>query len=180
MDVRQTDLPGVLLIEPKVFGDSRGCFMETFSAGRYAEHGLTGPFVQDNYSRSKRGTLRGLHYQIEQPQGKLVQVLRGEIFDVAVDLRRSSPNFGKAVGITLSEHNHRQLYIPPGFAHGFLVLSEDADFVYKCTEYYSPQHERTLLWSDPILGVEWPLTGEPILSAKDLAGRPLSETDCFA
>ena len=180
MDVRQTDLPGVLLIEPKVFGDSRGCFMETFSAGRYAEHGLTGPFVQDNYSRSKRGTLRGLHYQIEQPQGKLVQVLRGEIFDVAVDLRRSSSNFGKAVGITLSEHNHRQLYIPPGFAHGFLVLSEDADFVYKCTEYYSPQHERTLLWSDPILGVEWPLTGEPILSAKDLAGRPLSETDCFA
>ncbi len=180
MDVRQTDLPGVLLIEPKVFGDARGCFLETFSAQRYAEHGIVGPFVQDNFSRSRRGTLRGLHYQIEQPQGKLVQVLRGEIFDVAVDLRRSSPSFGKALGVTLSEHNHRQLYVPPGFAHGFLVLSEDADFVYKCTEYYAPQHERTLLWSDPALSLEWPLTGDPILSAKDQLGRPLSDADCFA
>ena len=179
MDVRQTDLPGVLLIEPKVFGDARGCFMETFSAQRYAEHGIVGPFVQDNYSRSKRGTLRGLHYQIEQPQGKLVQVLRGEIFDVAVDLRRSSPHFGKAVGVLLSEDNHRQLYVPPGFAHGFLVLSEDADFVYKCTEYYAPQHERTLLWNDPILGLEWPQTGDLILSAKDQKGRPLSDAECF-
>ena len=180
MDVRQTDLPGVLLVEPKVFGDARGCFMETFSAQRYAEHGIVGPFVQDNYSHSQRGTLRGLHYQIEQPQGKLVQVLRGEIFDVAVDLRRSSPTFGRAVGVTLSEQNHRQLYVPPGFAHGFLVLSEDADFVYKCTEYYAPQHERTLLWSDPVLGLEWPMTCDPILSAKDQLGRPLSEAECFA
>ena len=180
MDVRQTDLPGVLLIEPKVFGDVRGCFMETFSAQRYAEHGLVGPFVQDNFSRSSRGTLRGLHYQIEQPQGKLVQVLRGEIFDVAVDLRRSSPNFGKSFSVILSEHNCRQLYVPPGFAHGFLVLSEDADFVYKCTEYYAPQHERTLLWNDPLLSLDWPLTGAPILSAKDQRGRPLSDADCFA
>lgn len=180
MEVVRTEIPDVLLIQPKLFGDSRGCFMETFSTQRYAEHGIMGPFVQDNYSRSRRGTLRGLHYQIQQTQGKLVQVLRGEIYDVAVDLRRSSPTFGRWVGVTLSEENHRQLYIPPGFAHGFYVVSEDVDFIYKCTDYYAPQHDRTLLWSDPTIGITWPLVGEPLLSEKDKQGRAFSDADCFA
>lgn len=179
MEVVRTEIPDVLLIQPKLFGDSRGCFMETFSTQRYAEHGITGPFVQDNYSRSRRGTLRGLHYQIQQTQGKLVQVLRGEIYDVAVDLRRSSPTFGSWVGVTLSEENHRQLYIPPGFAHGFYVVSEDVDFIYKCTDYYAPQHDRTLLWSDPTIGIPWPLVGEPLLSEKDKQGRAFADADCF-
>lgn len=180
MEVVRTEIPDVLLIQPKLFGDSRGCFMETFSTQRYAEHGIRSPFVQDNYSRSRRGTLRGLHYQIEQTQGKLVQVLRGEIYDVAVDLRRSSPTFGRWVGVTLSEENHRQLYIPPGFAHGFYVISEDVDFIYKCTDYYAPQHDRTLLWSDPTIGIPWPLVGEPLLSEKDKQGRAFADADCFA
>lgn len=180
MEVVRTEIPDVLLIQPKLFGDSRGCFMETFSTQRYAEHGIMGPFVQDNYSRSRRGTLRGLHYQIQQTQGKLVQVLRGEIYDVAVDLRRSSPTFGRWVGVTLSEENHRQLYIPPGFAHGFYVVSEDVDFIYKCTDYYAPQHDRTLLWSDPTIGITWPLVGEPLLSDKDKQGRAFAYADSFA
>ncbi len=180
MEVVRTEIPDVLLIEPKLFGDARGCFMETFSLQRYAAQGIIGPFVQDNFSRSRRGTLRGLHYQIQQTQGKLVQVLRGEIYDVAVDLRRSSPTFGRWVGVTLSEQNHRQLYIPPGFAHGFCVVSDEADFVYKCTDYYAPAHERTLLWNDPAVGVTWPISGEPLLSEKDKLGRLLSEADCFA
>lgn len=180
MEVVRTEIPDVLLIEPKLFGDARGCFMETFSLQRYAAQGIIGPFVQDNFSRSRRGTLRGLHYQIQQTQGKLVQVLRGEIFDVAVDLRRSSPTFGRWVGVTLSEQNNRQLYIPPGFAHGFCVVSDEADFVYKCTDYYAPAHERTLLWNDPAVGVTWPISGEPLLSGKDKQGRLLSEADSFA
>lgn len=179
MEIVRTEISDVLLIVPKLFGDSRGCFMETFSLQRYGAHGITGPFVQDNFSRSRRGTLRGLHYQIQQTQGKLVQVLRGEIFDVAVDLRRSSSTFGKWVGVTLSEQNHRQLYIPPGFAHGFYVVSEDVDFVYKCTDYYAPAYERTLLWNDPTLGVSWPISGEPLLSEKDKQGRLLADAECF-
>lgn len=181
MEVQRTDIPDVLLIETKLFGDARGCFMETFSQQRYAEKGIAGPFVQDNFSRSRRGALRGLHYQEGQyAQGKLVQVLRGEIYDVAVDLRRSSPTFGRSVGVTLSDANHRQLYIPPGFAHGFYVLSEEVDFVYKCTGYYAPQHERTLLWNDPALGIKWPLIGDPVLSDKDKLGHLLSDAATFA
>lgn len=180
MDVRPTELPEVLLIEPRLFGDERGCFMETFSERRYAEHGIVGPFVQDNFSRSRRGILRGLHFQIQQPQAKLVQVLRGEVFDVAVDLRRSSPNFGKWAGEILSAANHRQLYIPAGFAHGFVVLSKEADFAYKCSDYYAPSFERTLKWNDPALRINWPINFEPVLSAKDLQGLPLSEVECFA
>ncbi len=179
MDVRPTELPDVLLIEPRLFGDARGCFMETFSARRYAEHGMVGPFVQDNFSRSGRGILRGLHFQIQQPQAKLVQVLRGEVFDVAVDLRRSSPNFGKWAGEILSAENHRQLFIPAGFAHGFVVLSEEAEFVYKCSTYYAPEFERTLKWNDPTIGIQWPIDFEPVLSAKDQQGRLLSELECF-
>lgn len=179
MEVRQTELPGVLLIEPRVFHDARGFFLETYSERRYAASGIQADFVQDNWSHSRRGTLRGMHYQIEHSQGKLVQVMHGEIFDVAVDLRRDSPAFGKWFGITLSAANHRQLWIPPGFAHGFLVLSDEADFIYKCTDYYSPEHDRTLLWNDPAIGIEWPATGELVLSEKDRAGKPLAEADCF-
>lgn len=179
MDVRQTPLPGVLVIEPRVFEDSRGFFMETYHQQRYAEAGIIGPFVQDNVSRSVRGTLRGLHYQIQQPQGKLVQAIRGAIFDVAVDLRRMSPTFGKWYGVELSDSNHRQLFVPPGFAHGFCVLTETADFLYKCSDVYAPEHERTLLWNDPDIGIEWPLDGEPILSVKDRRGVALSAAECY-
>jgi dTDP-4-dehydrorhamnose 3,5-epimerase len=179
MEVKQTKLPGVLIIQPRVFGDQRGFFLETFSSERYAEHGITGPFVQDNWSRSRRGVLRGLHYQLRQTQGKLVQVLRGEIFDVAVDVRRSSPTFGQWAGTTLSEQNKRQFWIPPGFAHGFVVLSEEADFVYKCTDYYAPAHERTLIWNDPTVGIEWPHSTAPQLSEKDRAGKLLQDVDVF-
>lgn len=170
----------MLLIEPRVFEDARGFFKETYQKQRYREAGITAEFVQDNYSRSTRGTLRGLHYQIEHPQGKLVQVFRGEIFDAAVDLRRDSPRFGKWVGHRLSEANHRQMYVPPGFAHGFCVLSDVAEVFYKCTDLYYPQYERTLLWNDPAVGIEWPIDGEPILSEKDRHGTPLSEADCYA
>ncbi|SEU19027.1 dTDP-4-dehydrorhamnose 3,5-epimerase [Stigmatella erecta] len=175
MKVTETAIPGVLLIEPKVFGDARGFFLETFHAQRYADAGIPGPFVQDNYSRSVKGTLRGLHFQEPQPQGKLVQVVAGAVFDVAVDIRRGSPTFGKWVGVELSAENRRQLWVPPGFAHGFCVTSESADFQYKCTALYAPQNERSLLWNDPDLGITWPLDGEPKLSAKDAAAVRLKD-----
>ena len=181
MKATPTTLPGLLILEPKVFGDSRGFFMESFNARTFRElTGLDVDFVQDNHSRSAKGVLRGLHYQIQQAQGKLVRVVRGSVFDVAVDLRKSSPTFGKWEGVELSEENQRQLWIPPGFAHGFLVTSESADFLYKTTDYYAPEHERSLLWNDPAVGVEWPLAGEPLLSAKDVAGKRLAECESFA
>ncbi|MDD2989150.1 MAG: dTDP-4-dehydrorhamnose 3,5-epimerase [Zoogloea sp.] len=181
MNVVQTAIPGLLILEPKVFGDSRGFFMESFNARAFQEAtGLEVNFVQDNHSRSGKGVLRGLHYQIEQAQGKLVRVVRGSVLDVAVDLRKASPTFGKWEGVELSEENSRQLWIPPGFAHGFLVTSEWADFLYKTTDYYAPQFERSLAWNDPTVGVVWPLTGEPQLSAKDVAGKALAECETFA
>jgi len=167
-----------VLIEPRVFEDSRGFFMETFRKSHFIEAGLPAEFLQDNHSRSCRGTLRGLHYQIEHAQGKLVRVVRGDIFDVAVDLRRKSPTFGRSIGTTLSETNRLQLYIPPGFAHGFCVVSEFADVVYKCTDWYYPEHEHVLLWNDPALGIAWPVQ-EPILSEKDKRGAPLAQAACF-
>ena len=179
MQVLKTEIPGVSIIEPGVFEDSRGLFKETYERNRYADAGIAEEFVQDNLSRSCRGTLRGLHYQRQHPQGKLVQVFRGEIFDVAVDLRRNSPQFGKWVGVILSESNHRQFYVPEGFAHGFCVLSETADVFYKCTDFYHPEHERTLLWNDPDVNIQWPLQAEPILSEKDGKGTLLSEIDAF-
>ena len=166
MNVIQTDLPGVLIIEPRVFGDARGFFMETWHQRRYAESGLPERFVQDNISQSRRGILRGLHYQYPQAQGKLVYVLQGEVYDVAVDIRVGSPSFGRWEGVTLSENNKRQLYIPPGFAHGFCVTSDTALFAYKCTEFYNPVAERCVRWNDPKIDVKWPLE-EPILSDKD-------------
>ena len=172
--VTPTDLPDVLVLEPKVFGDARGFFYESFNAREFAAAtGLHVSFVQDNHSRSARGVLRGLHYQIEHAQGKLVRVTEGEVYDVAIDLRRSSPTFGRWVGVTLSAENHRQLWIPPGFGHGFVVVSESADFLYKTTDYYAPQHERCIIWNDPTLAVEWPLTGPPILSPRDARGERL-------
>lgn len=179
MNVSATELPGLLIIEPKVFGDSRGHFFEGYRCDRYRAAGIEAEFVQDNFSRSCRGTLRGLHYQITQPQGKLVQVTRGEVYDVAVDLRRSSPTFGRALGLVLSEENHRQLYIPPGFGHGFCVMSDVADFAYKCTAYYNPADERTLLWSDPALRISWPDVQPRILSAKDERGVLLSQAETY-
>ena len=179
MNVVPTDLPGVLLLEPRVFGDSRGFFQEVFHRTKYAAIGIDVEFVQDNMSRSHRGTVRGLHFQIQHAQGKLVHVPHGEVFDVAVDVRRGSPTFGHWAGVTLSGDNHRQLYIPPGYAHGFCVLSETADVVYKCTDFYHPEHERTLLWNDPTVGIAWPLPGEPILSPKDLAGKNLAGLECY-
>ena len=184
MNVIQTAIPDLLILEPKVFGDARGFFMESFNAKAFqAATGLAVNFVQDNHSRSAKGVLRGLHYQIEQAQGKLVRVTRGSVFDVAVDLRKASPTFGKWVGVELSEENNRQFWIPPGFAHGFLVTSDSADFLYKTTDYYAPQFERSLAWNDPTVGVEWPLhllDGAPLLSAKDVAGKPLAECETFA
>lgn len=180
MQIHETKLTGLLLIEPKVFADSRGFFFESYQRRRYHEAGLQFEFVQDNLSRSSFGTVRGLHYQLQKPQGKLVQVLRGTVFDVAVDMRKSSPTFGRWQGFELSEQNHRQLYVPPGFAHGFSVTSpEGADFFYKCTEYYDPADERTVLWNDPAVGVQWPDVGEPILSPKDQRGIPLSQADAY-
>ncbi len=180
MKVIQTAIPDLLILEPKVFGDTRGFFMESFNARSFQEAtGLSVDFVQDNHSRSAKGVLRGLHYQIQQAQGKLVRVVRGSVFDVAVDLRKGSPTFGKWEGVELSEENNRQFWIPPGFAHGFLVTSESADFLYKTTDYYAPEHERSLAWNDPDVGVEWPLDGAPLLSAKDLAGKRLSECETF-
>jgi len=179
MNVIQTEIPGVLIIEPRVFSDPRGFFKETYHRNRYAEAGIAADFVQDNISRSRRGTLRGLHFQIEHPQAKLVQALAGRIVDVAVDVRRKSPSFGKWVATELNDENHRQMYIPSGFAHGFCVLSESADLFYKCTNFYHPQHERTLLWNDPQVGIRWPLEVEPILSDKDRRGTPLAALECF-
>ncbi|MFT6916122.1 MAG: dTDP-4-dehydrorhamnose 3,5-epimerase [Motiliproteus sp.] len=172
MRVIDTRLPGVKIIEPRVFGDERGFFLETFQAERYAEHGMSLPFVQDNHSRSARGVLRGLHFQKTKPQGKLVRVVRGEVFDVAVDLRPGSPTFGQWEGVVLSDDNKRQYWVPPGFAHGFVVLSESADFEYKCTDYYDPSDEGCLLWNDPRVGVDWPIK-EPLLSDKDKQGQRL-------
>ena len=167
MKVLETDLPGVLIIEPQVFGDARGFFLETFQAERYRQDaGITLPFVQDNHSRSARGVLRGLHAQGTRPQGKLVRVARGEVFDVAVDINPASPNCGRWVGVTLSDSNQRQFWIPPGYAHGFLVLSEIADFEYKCTDYYCPDDEIGIRWDDPTVGIDWPLS-DPVLSDKD-------------
>ena len=170
MNVSATDLDGVKLIEPQVFGDDRGFFMESWNARTFAAAGLDATFVQDNHSRSRKGVLRGLHYQIEHAQGKLVRCAAGEVFDVVVDLRRTSPTFGRAIGLTLSGENRRMLWVPPGFAHGFLVMSEFADFLYKTTDYWYPEHERTLLWNDAALGIAWPIAGAPILTAKDAAG----------
>ena len=170
------DHPEVLLIEPDVFPDPRGFFMETFHSIKYAEHGLPAVFLQDNHSRSSRGVLRGLHYQLNNPQGKLVRVVSGEVFDVAVDIRRGSPWFGKWVGAILSEENHRQMYVPPGFAHGFCTLSEHADFLYKCTDLYAPGDEYGIAWDDPEIAIEWPEM-DYLISDKDLANPLLSESD---
>ena len=172
----ETELAGVLVIEPAVYGDSRGFFLETFNQKRYAEAGLDRQFVQDNHSRSSRGVLRGLHYQLNRPQGKLVMAIKGEIFDVAVDIRRGSPTFGKWVGVNLSEENHKQIFVPEGFAHGFCVVSETADVVYKCTEVFTPGDDHGILWSDETIGIDWP-TSEPSLSEKDAENPRLAEVD---
>ena len=180
MNVIPTAIPDVLIIEPKVFGDERGFFFESFNQRDFAN--VTGQdvqFVQDNHSRSVKGVLRGLHYQIQHPQGKLVRVTQGEVFDVAVDLRRSSPNFGKWAGVVLSANNHRQLWVPPGFAHGFVVTSDSAEFLYKTTDYWYPEFERSLLWCDPTVGVQWPIDGLPQLAAKDVAGKTLGDAEVF-
>jgi dTDP-4-dehydrorhamnose 3,5-epimerase len=181
MEFQPTSIPEVLLIRPKIFGDARGFFMETYQAEEFARYGIPRDFVQDNHSGSRQGTLRGLHFQLRQPQGKLLRVVAGEIFDVAVDLRRSAPTFGCWTGEILSAENRLQLWVPPGFAHGFYVLSEWAELVYKTTDYYAPQWERSLLWNDPDINIEWPLlAGEPpILSARDQNGTRLAEIEVF-
>ena len=182
MNVIASDLDGVVILEPRVFGDDRGFFLELANRRTLAEVGIGVDFVQDNLSRSRRGTLRGLHYQIEQPQGKLVCVTRGCVVDVAVDLRQSSSTFGRSTFVRLDDQSHRMAYIPPGFAHGFCVVSETADFLYKCTDYYAPQHERTLLWNDPALHIDWPLEelGDALtLSEKDREGTPLAKCELF-
>jgi dTDP-4-dehydrorhamnose 3,5-epimerase len=180
MKVICCNIPDVLIIEPKVFGDERGFFFESFNQKRFEElTGVKSHFVQDNHSRSAQHVLRGLHYQIRQPQGKLVRVTAGEVFDVCVDLRKQSETFGHSVAVMLSAQNHRQLWIPPGFAHGFLVVSSHAEFLYKTTDYYAPEYERSLLWNDPALGIDWPLTAEPLLSAKDKIGLPLAQAEVF-
>jgi dTDP-4-dehydrorhamnose 3,5-epimerase len=175
MKVTELSVPGVLLIEPKVFGDARGFFLETYHSARYAEHGIADPFVQDNLSMSRRGVLRGLHFQNPGPQGKLVSVLAGEVLDVAVDVRRGSPTFGKWCGALLGERNKHQLWVPGGFAHGFVVLSEQALFSYKCTNLYKPEAEHVILWNDPDIGIDWQLEGEPSLSKRDEAGVRLRD-----
>ena len=181
IEVIPTSIPDVKRLRPKVFGDERGYFLESWNREVFSRAAIDIDFVQDNQSHSARGILRGLHYQIKQTQGKLVRVSAGEVFDVAVDLRRSSPSFGRWVGATLSSANHEMLWIPPGFAHGFLVLSEAADFQYKCTHYYAPEHERTISWNDPEIGIEWPLAAgsEPLLSPKDRAGTSLRDAEYF-
>ncbi len=181
MQVVETGLPGLLVIEPKVFGDARGFFFESFNQKHFEEAtGVRQTFVQDNHSRSGRNVLRGLHYQIRQPQGKLVRVVAGEVFDVAVDIRRSSPTFGKWFGVQLTAENKKMLWVPPGFAHGFVVLSEYAEFLYKTTDYWAPEHERCIIWNDRELNIDWHLQGEPLLSAKDAAGKPFREAEVFA
>lgn len=181
MEYRPTAIPDVVLLVPKVFGDDRGFFLETFRASEFEERCAPVRFVQDNHSKSTQGILRGLHYQNPKPQGKLVRVVEGEVFDVAVDLRKGSPTFGKWVGEFLSAENKHMLWVPPGFAHGFYVTSPTAEFVYKCTDYYAPEHERSLAWDDPAVGVEWPLVGgeAPRLSAKDASGAPLSQASPY-
>jgi dTDP-4-dehydrorhamnose 3,5-epimerase len=179
MRVEPTELPGVLAIEPKVFDDARGFFFESWNRRAFLAAGIDAQFVQDNHSRSLRGVLRGLHYQIEHAQGKLVRVIAGEVFDVAVDLRRESPTFGRHVAMHLSAGNRRMLYIPPGFAHGFIVVSDVAEFLYKTTDYWYPEHERTLLWNDPALEIRWPEGIVPTLAAKDAAGAPLAVADTY-
>jgi dTDP-4-dehydrorhamnose 3,5-epimerase len=179
MKVQVTQIAGVLIVEPDVFGDDRGFFLESFNEREMRKIGIDAHFVQDNHSRSQRNVLRGLHYQVNQPQGKLVRVVRGAVFDVAVDIRRNSATFGKWVGAELSEENKRMFWMPPGMAHGFVVLSDSADFLYKATDYYAPEFERTIFWNDPDLGIAWPLVGEPVLSAKDAAGLPLREAEVF-
>jgi dTDP-4-dehydrorhamnose 3,5-epimerase len=179
--VTPTAIPDVLVLEPKVFGDARGFFFESFNSRDFAEAtGLQVDFVQDNHSKSGKGVLRGLHYQIQNPQGKLVRVVQGTVFDVAVDLRKSSPTFGQWVGEILSADNHKQFWVPPGFAHGFVVLSESAEFLYKTTDYWYPEHERSLLWNDPTVGIQWPFDFAPQLATKDAAGKTLETADVFA
>jgi dTDP-4-dehydrorhamnose 3,5-epimerase len=184
MQIRDTNLDGVKILEPRVFRDHRGFFLESYNQRTFTELGIPDVFVQDNHSRSERGVLRGIHYQLLQPQGKLVRAVRGEIFDVAVDLRRSSPQFGRWTGVTLSEQSQNMLWIPAGFGHGFLVLSEIAEVLYKATDFYAPQGERSVLWNDPEIGIEWPvletLEDGPALSAKDNAGKRLAEAEVFA
>lgn len=179
LKIAPTEIPDVKLLEPATFSDDRGFLLETWSARTLARAGIDAAFVQDNHSHSKRGVLRGLHYQICHPQGKLVRVVTGEVFDVSVDLRRHSPTFRRWVGVTLSEDNRRMLWIPPGFAHGFLVLSPGADFLYKATDYYHPECERTLLWNDPAIGIEWPAGGPPLLSTRDAHGARLADADLY-
>ncbi len=180
MKVERTALPGVLVLEPRVFGDARGWFLESWNRRVFREAtGIEADFVQDNHSRSAKGVLRGLHYQLQQPQGKLVRVVVGEIYDVAVDLRRGSPGFGRSVGVKLDAESRRMLWVPERFAHGFLVTSEYAEVQYKATNYYAPEHERTLAWNDPVLGIAWPIRGEPLLAEKDRRGVPLATAEAF-
>jgi dTDP-4-dehydrorhamnose 3,5-epimerase len=179
MKLTPTKLPQVLLLEPRVFGDSRGFFFESWNERDFAHAGIQARFVQDNHSRSAKGVLRGLHYQLHQPQGKLIRVIAGEIFDVAVDIRRSSPDFGKWEGVRLAAESHRMLWIPAGFAHGFCVVSDFAEVLYKATDYYAPEHERCLQWNDPEIGIAWPLEGAPVLSAKDAAAVRLRNAEVF-
>ncbi len=181
MKIIETSIPELHIFEPTIFGDDRGFFFESFNEKTFTElTGRTDKFVQDNHSRSTKNVLRGLHYQIQQPQGKLVRVVSGEVFDVAVDLRKNSGTFGHWAGVVLSEKNKRMLWIPPGFAHGFLVLSESTDFIYKTTDYYAPKHERTLAWDDPDLNIKWPLDDAPVLSTKDQSGKLLSECETYS
>jgi len=181
LKITPTAIPDVLVIEPKVFGDERGFFFESFNQAKFESFiGRQVNFVQDNHSKSVKNVLRGLHYQIQQPQGKLVRVVQGEVFDVAVDIRKSSPTFGKWVGEVLSADNKKQLWVPEGFAHGFVVLSESAEFLYKTTDYYAPEHERSIVWNDPAIAIKWPINGEPILSAKDQQAKTLATAEHFA
>ncbi|WP_199030291.1 dTDP-4-dehydrorhamnose 3,5-epimerase [Ralstonia sp. ASV6] len=181
LTVTPTTLPGVLVLEPKVFGDERGFFFESFNTREFVQAtGLRREFVQDNHSRSARNVLRGLHYQVQHPQGKLVRVVAGEVFDVTVDLRKHSPTFGQWVGVTLSAENRRQLWVPEGFAHGFVVTSDFAEFLYKTTDYWYAEHERVLAWNDPALGIEWPVSESPVLAAKDAAGGKLVDAEIYA
>ena len=179
MKVASTELAGVKVVEPRIFGDERGFFLESWNARDFEAAGLAATFVQDNHSGSRRGVLRGLHYQVQHAQGKLVRVTVGEVYDVVVDLRRSSPTFGRSIGMTLSAQNPQMLWVPPGFAHGFLTVSDHAEFLYKTTDYWHPEHERTLLWNDPALGIAWPFAGTPILTPKDAAGAPLAAAETY-
>ncbi|WP_323800449.1 dTDP-4-dehydrorhamnose 3,5-epimerase [Parasphingorhabdus sp.] len=180
MQLVDTSISDIKIIEPKVFGDDRGFFYESWNEATFAELGLDLEFVQDNHSRSSKGVVRGLHYQIQKPQGKLVRVVAGSVYDVVIDLRKSSPTFGKWEGFTLSEENKRLLWVPPGFGHGFLSLEDRTELLYRCTEFYAPEHERSLLWNDAELGIDWPLDREPTLSAKDAEGMPLAQAETFA